>query len=103
MPELYVRFRAKEVLSAQAIYAATMPPAPEDEPAPSVQGAASGKTPNVPPPIPAPDEDEDVDVRVLPVRWRGTVRRRGFEEACDRMSFHDFGDFELEGEASMEC
>eukprot|EP00971_Amphidinium_carterae_P340415 6478747-Amphidinium_carterae.2 len=41
------------------------------------------------------------DARVLPVKWRGATRRRGFQEAVEMMESNEYRDEEMEGE--MTC
>eukprot|EP00971_Amphidinium_carterae_P214023 4247426-Amphidinium_carterae.2 len=50
---------------------------------------------------PATFEAGEGDARVLPVKWRGTSRRRGFQEAVEMMESNEYGDEEMEGE--MTC
>ena len=50
----------------------------------------------------AADEEDLEDARVLPVKWRGSARRRGFAEAVAMMIHHDFGDWELEAAPTLD-
>jgi len=48
------------------------------------------------------ESEAEIDSRLLPVKWKGKLRRRLFSEAVDLMCLYDYGDMELEGELSLE-
>eukprot|EP00971_Amphidinium_carterae_P216646 4300776-Amphidinium_carterae.1 len=45
-------------------------------------------------------EGVEGDARVLPVKWKGSARRRPFQEAVEMMESNEYGDEEMEGEMS---